>query len=260
MVELHPRNMAFFDDETLDMGLGQNREVLATKRRLQKCLGRIPAPARPLVHIEITCPLIVAPVEIVGCGNARFARRLLESIQHIPAHARLFHAPLAAGGVQIAFSPIKVFRFQEIGQDVVPPPALAAELTPDVVVPRLAAHIDHAVDGGAAAKHLATRIDQRAAVQPRLFRRLETPVGARIVDAIEITDWNMDPVVIVVAARFQQQHAVVRIFRKAVGENASGTPRSDDDIVIFAHALLHAPPLPRRPGRGGGLSCVLKNA
>ncbi|MOA12972.1 hypothetical protein D3C78_1329980 [compost metagenome] len=161
--------------------------------------------------------------------------------------------------MQVAFAAIKIFRFQEIGQDVVPPPALATKLPPEIIVPRLPAHIDHAVDGGAAAQHLAARIDQRTAVKPRLFRRLETPVGARIVDAIEITDRNMDPVVVVVAASLQQQHAVVRIFRKAVGEDTSGTPRSDDDIVIFAHAFLHAPPLPHRPGRGGSLSSVFKN-
>ncbi|MNF01545.1 hypothetical protein D3C80_2005510 [compost metagenome] len=64
--------------------------------------------------------------------------------------------------------------------------------------------------------------------------------------------------IIIVATRFQQQDAIVRVFREAVGENASRTSRSDDDIVKFRHAILHGAPLPRRPGRGGAFPLFQK--
>ena len=57
---------------------------------------------------------------------------------------------------------------EEVGQHVVPRPALAARLAPQVVVARLAAHVDHAVDGGAAAEHAAARIGEAAAVEAGL--------------------------------------------------------------------------------------------
>src|SRR5690606_15573149 len=98
-----------------------------------------------------------------------------------------------------------VLVLEEGGEHVVPRPARVAELAPVVVVARLPAHIDHAVDGGAAAQNLATRILQLASVEPRLARRLEPPVDARVAEAIEIADGDMDPDVVVLAAGLEEK-------------------------------------------------------
>ena len=103
-----------------------------------------------------------------------------------------------------------------------------------IVVGGLAAHIDHGVDGRRAADHLAARIIQAAAVEARLRLGLEHPVRARIADREQVADRNVKPDPIVAAAGFQDQHALGRIGRQAVGEQAAGRARADDDIIVVA--------------------------
>jgi hypothetical protein len=87
--------------------------------------------------------------------------RLLESVEHGPAHPLLLDAPFAAGTVHLVFAAIKILGLAEEGQNIVPAPAGAAHLPPEIVITRLAAHVDHAVDRRRAAEHLAARIAQR---------------------------------------------------------------------------------------------------
>jgi hypothetical protein len=100
-----------------------------------------------------------------------------------------------------------------------------------VVVAPLTAHVDHRVDGRAAAEHLAPCVVESAPVQPGLGFRLEAPVRARIVDREEIADGDLDPEVVVLAAGLEQEHRTVRIGREAVGEDAPGAASADDDVV-----------------------------
>ena len=125
-----------------------------------------------------------------------------------------------------------IFGSQEIGQDIVPAPADIAQLAPVVVIGRLAAHVDHAVDRGAAAEQLAARIDQGASVETWLRLGLHHPVGARIADAVQIADRDMHPVIVVAAACFQQQDARGGILRQTVGQHAAGCAAADDDVVV----------------------------
>ena len=106
-----------------------------------------------------------------------------------------------------------------------------------IVIARLPAHIDHAVDGGGAAQHAAARIVEGPPVEAGHGFRLEAPIGARIAHAIKVSDWDMDPEIIVAAARFQQQHPITRIDAEAVGEHTARRARPDDDIVELADGL-----------------------
>src|SRR3990167_10258667 len=139
----------------------------------QKGLGCVPAPAFLLVDLEIAHAFVAAAVEVVGGWNACLLRGMGESVEHVPAQALLFHAPFAraAGGV-VAMQAFEVFACAfglveapmvlmatEGGQHLVPAPGIVArELGPLVVVARLAAHVDHAVDTAAAAQRLAARV------------------------------------------------------------------------------------------------------
>src|SRR3546814_1712614 len=76
---------------------------------------------------------------------------------------------------------------------LVPAPAGVAELAPEIIVARLAAHVDHAVDRGVAAQHAPARIVQCPPVKPRLRLGLEAPVGARIILRVEVADGHVDP-------------------------------------------------------------------
>ena len=138
-------------------------------------------------------------------------------------HPRRLDPPLAAGAVELVGAPPVVLRALEVGQHVVPGPAGIAELAPVVVVGRLAAHVDHAVDRRAAAQHLAARIVQRTSVQAGLGLGLEAPVGARVAHGVEIADRDVDPEVVVAAAGLQQQDAV-RWGRRTGGWPARSRP------------------------------------
>jgi hypothetical protein len=51
---------------------------------------------------------------------------------------------------------------------------------------------------------------------------------------MQIADGNMDPHIIVAAARFDQQDLRLRIATEAVGEHATCRARADDDVIVFA--------------------------
>ncbi len=128
-------------------------------------MRRVPAPAAPLVHVEVAAALVVAAVEVVGLRDARLRRRLAEGVEDVPAQTLVLHAPLPALAVHLVGGDCGlILRLLEIGQHVVPAPARIAELAPVVVVARLAAHVDHAVDRGAAAEHAAPGIADGAAI------------------------------------------------------------------------------------------------
>src|SRR3546814_17960891 len=78
-----------------------------------------------------------------------------------------------------------LFDMLENRQYVVPAPAGIALRRPGVVVGRLTAHINHAVDGRTAPQDAAARITQAAVVYARIGLRAVAPVGARITNAIQ---------------------------------------------------------------------------
>src|SRR5690606_38254404 len=115
----------------------------------------------------------------------------------------------------------------------------ASGLTPQVVIAGLSAHIDHAVDGGAAAQHLAAWIAKRPPVQSGFGLCGKTPVGAGIANAIKITDGDVNPGVIVLSACLQQQHGAVLVCGKPVREGATCRARANHDVIVgVGHDLI----------------------
>ncbi len=151
-----------------------------------------------------------------------------------PVHARRLDAPFAACPVKLALAEEMVRLPAKQRQHVVPAPAPEPELAPVIVVGRLPAHVDHGVDRRRAADHLAARIVERAAVEARFGLGLEHPVGARIADREQVADRNVKPDPVVLAAGFQQQHAIGRIGGQPVGQHAARRARADDDVVVLA--------------------------
>ena len=133
---------------------------------------------------------------------------------------------------------VVVFVQLKVGQRLVPAPGVVAgDLRPLVVITRLAAHVNHAVDARAAAQHLAARVAQAAAIQAGGGLGFVQPIGARIANAIQVAHRNMHPVVIVFLARFNQQHALAGIGTQAVGQQAACGATANDDVVkgVFVH-------------------------
>src|SRR5690606_6504523 len=67
---------------------------------------------------------------------------------------------------------------------------------------------------------------------------LEAPIGARVAHAIEIADGHVDPEIVVLAARLEQQDGDVRIGGEAVGQQAARRAAADDDVVEGAERGL----------------------
>jgi hypothetical protein len=223
---------------------GPEREVgPAHADRAQEGLGRIPAPAALLVDLEVAHAVVVAAVEVGAGRQPGLHRGLGPGVEQVPAQALLLDAPLAAGAVPWVGAAVVVFMALEVGQHRVPGPAcIAGQLGPLRIVAPLAAHVDHAVDAGAAAQRLAARVAQRAAVQAGIGLGLVAPVGARVADAIQVAHGNVDPVVAVAAAGFDQQHALGGVGTQAVGQQAAGGAGADDDVVELegiAHGQGH---------------------
>ncbi len=117
----------------------------------QEALRRVPAYARALIDVEVAAAFVVAAVEVVDLGDAGLGRRIAKRVEDLPADARVLDAPFAAARMQVIegrglHRPLVLMPL-EIGQHVLPRPARVTELAPKIVVARLAAHIDHAVDG-----------------------------------------------------------------------------------------------------------------
>src|SRR5207253_864044 len=127
---------------------------------------------------------------------------------------------------------VVVLVLEEVGQAFLPAPAGVAEGAPVVVVAGLTAHVDHAVDARRTAQHLAAWIAQLAAVEPRVFVGVEEPVRARVADAIEVADRDVDPVIVVLAAGFDEQHALAWVSTQAVGQKTAGGAGTADDVVV----------------------------
>ena len=136
-----------------------------------------------------------------------------------------------------------VFGLFEKRQHRIPVPALAAALTPAVVIGRGAAHVDHAVDRAGAAQDLAARLVESAAVELLFGLGLEHPVHLRIGEGLGVAERDVNPRVGVASARFEQQHAVFSRLAEPPGHRAARRARpGHDEIIGFFRCRHHSVP------------------
>lgn len=124
----------------------------------------------------------------------------------------------------------------EVGQHLpVAPAGAAIALGPVVVILRLAAQVDHAVDRTAAAQHFALRDLHAAVIGVRFRFRFVGP--ALFGDDLGHAGRHLDKQVIVVAAGFQQQHPRLGAADQLRRQHAAGGTGADDDVIkgIFRH-------------------------
>ena len=143
-------------------------------------------------------------------GQADLFRRRDHHLQqrHLVAR-RVGDAQQAVAAAELVRAAVVALHPLEDRQHVLVAPAAVAELRPVIVVLRLAADIDHAVDRARAAQHLAAR--NLDAPPARAFVRLRrvAPVDGRIVDHLGDADRHARPEEVrALGARLQQQHPV----------------------------------------------------
>jgi len=210
--------------------------------RLEKRLGRVPAHAGFLVDLEVTAAFVIALVEVIDSGDAALRCRLTKCIQDRPRQALLLDPPFTAVAVEFRATGKVVFALLEQWQHIFPGPARVTLRRPAVVILGLAAHVDHAVDGRAAAQHLAARVTQGTALQAFLGFGLEAPVGAWVADAEEVADGDVDPGVIVAATGFEQEHAVGRVGGQSIGQQAACGAGTYYHVIVLCSCNGHLRP------------------
>jgi hypothetical protein len=229
--ELDANSALSLEENARDMGVRLHLEVGAGQGGLEEAARRRPAATVPLVDMEVGNALVAARVEIINPRNARLNGCIDEPVQKLPLHARGVHTPFSACAMVLACAEIMVQVTAEEGLHIVPTPAHKAHLPPVVVILALAAHVDHGVDGRAAAQDLAPRVVQHTIVQAGLRFGLEHPVSPGIADGEEIADGDVKPDPVILPARFEQADGVAWIHGEAVRQNAACRTSADDHII-----------------------------
>src|SRR5690606_1571759 len=98
----HAAGAAAVEHDALGEAAGLDAQVLPVQHRPQEAARRRPAPAQPLVDVEVADAFVVAGVEVAGRRNAVLDRRIAEGIEDLPRQPRRLHPPFAARPVVLA--------------------------------------------------------------------------------------------------------------------------------------------------------------
>jgi hypothetical protein len=215
---LHADAAALADDEPPGDGVREDRQVRVVEHRSQVRARR--AVARPVLDdvLHGADPELGLAVVVRVVGDARLDRgvddRLVEGI-----------------GPDVLADLHEGLDLREERRHVLPAPAVVAGVRPHVVVDRVAAHPDHAVQRAGAAEHAAPRPLQPALHGVDLRRRADGPVVVAVPQLVHASD-VVDGRVGVGPARLQEQHAHVAAVDEPACHDGPCRPRSDHDHVI----------------------------
>lgn len=206
-------------------------------------------PTTPVdVAVELREALLAVAVDVVGQGvpglldgleeGAEQRRRGGPALQDQGSRA-------AAPGVGACQAGLHALEVREAVRVV---PLLEAGVAgPALVVERVAALEDHAVDGRRAAEHLAAGVEDPSSTHVRLGLGLVAPVVEAAADGEGQRGGHVDERVElgVGAPCLEHQDARPGIRAQTVGEGGPGGPAADDHVVVALHANL-------RQSRGAG--------
>ncbi|OBQ29136.1 MAG: hypothetical protein AN485_24065, partial [Anabaena sp. MDT14b] len=119
----------------------------------------------------------------------------------------------------------------ENGRDLVPAPALTAQLPPAVIIGVLATDIEQAIDRGRAAQDLAARQDMLAPARAGIRLGRIEPIDLGVLQGLGIANRDMDHQVghelrqvagrAIIAARFEEQDLGATVRRQSIGQHAA---------------------------------------
>ena len=139
----------------------------------------------------------------------------------------------AAGAVEFISAALVVLAGLEVGQHVLIGPAGAAQRGPVVIVPGVAADIEHGVDRARPAQSASARLIAPAPVQALHRLGFERPV--RALGQGDQHAGGLDPEIVVGAARFQQADPARGVFAQPARHGAARAATADHDNVELVH-------------------------
>ena len=227
------RRVRAFKQHAGGQGAGAQEQVGALHGGAQ--VGHRGAPAPPLVnrHVHRAKAFLAVTVHVLGSGIAGLLTGLDEGfVERVLASPGAHVQRAAVAAVVVApFGPC--FGLAKVRQAIrVAPIVQAMAMGPALVIQGVSADVDHAVDRGGAADHLATRAVDAPVVHEGLGLGLVQPSVARVGHGVGKTRWHVDEQVVVHRARFQHEHAHVGVLAQAVGQHAAGRAGTHDDVVV----------------------------
>ena len=190
--KLDPDRAAVFNHHFSRQSPGDHGQILAPHRRVQIGDRRRAALAILDRQLVIGSALLRRPIDVVHHRQAHLAAGLQHRVRDRMMRGHIRHVERTALAVTGQTPPLLMFRLEEIGQAVVKGPALAAQLTPTVIIRRLTAHIEKAVDRGRTAQHLAARPAVNPPAGGGIGLCLVEPVDLGIVQRGGVADRHMD--------------------------------------------------------------------
>ena len=233
--QLHAADPVAADLEAEGGCPGQDGQVRAPRGRPQERIGGAPPAPLLLGHLDgrdaVGRAVVVVAVgvvaEVAGGADHQLGQRARA------AQRRDVEQPAVA--VRGARSGFVMLGADEVGEDVVPAPALAAGVVaPAVIVGAMPTDVEHRVHRARAAERLAARHVDGASVAAGLRPGRVVPVELRP-ELLSECGRDLDLRRSVAAAGFDQQDLGAGV-AEPVREHAPGRSRTDDHIVEVAHS------------------------
>jgi len=249
-VVLDPGDPGAVGDQAGHHREGLDAEVLAPHHRVEVRPGGAEPATAVHVAVEGGEALLAVAVDVVGERVAGLLHGLEERAEQRAGRGSALQHQRAAAAAPLVGAGQAGLHALEVRQAVRVVPGVHALVGgPALVVERVAALEDHAVDGARAAEHLAPCVVDLAAAHVRLGLRLVLPVVEPVADRVRQRRGHVDERVepVVVAARLEHQHAGARVGGEAVRDRAAGraSPHHDEVVVPSgprpAPAVRHAP-------------------
>src|SRR6185312_13179923 len=223
-----------FEDQRRRQRALLDQKVFAAPRGIEIAMGGALAAALGDRHLRHAYPFLALAILV---GIERQADLLGGFDDHLeqrhPTPWRVGHAQKPGAAAILIRAAVIALHALEDRQHVLIAPAAIAELRPVVIVLRLTADIDHAVDRARPAQHLAARHVDLAAAGALVRFGAVAPVDGGIVDHLGDADRHPRPEEIgTFDAGFQQQHAIRAALGQAACDHRTGRTCPDDDVVI----------------------------
>ena len=239
---LDPDSATVFNHDALRQGADE-LDVAGLLRRPQIGVGRGPAAAFPDSLLHRAEAFLFLAVIVVGCLIARLLARLDKGFEErifTRATADMQWAVCAAPfGVAPVAAIVPAFHTFEVGQHIGIAPTIGALFGPMIIVHRMTAHIDHAVDRRRSTDHLAPRGRQTAVVQMRFGFGLEPPVVGFHIHRVGQRRRHLDERPRIAAAMFNDQNLAPRR-RQTIRHRTARAARPYDNKFSF-HLIAFLP-------------------
>ncbi len=221
------------EGEATDQRIGLDTQVCTVSGRSQERPRRRGAKANAATVLRISDAFLHGAVVIRRTWDAGLFRGVHESVGRREYGAIFLDCHGAAATAQAIVATAAGIRLGllEQRQHVLVAPAAAAHLRPAVVVARVAAHVEHAVDRRAPAEHLAARPMQGAPRRAGLRLGKEVPVEARMAHQLDHAGRNVNERAGIARTRLDQQHACRAILAQPARQHAASGARADDDVI-----------------------------